>query len=56
VALGIASGKALLIALYFMHVRWEKGILRLAAAGGLLWLALLLLGTLDDYATRGWPK
>jgi cytochrome c oxidase subunit 4 len=54
VALAIAAAKGFVIALYFMHIRWEHGVVRLAAAGGLLWLAILLLGTLDDYATRAW--
>lgn len=54
VALAISAAKALVIALYFMHLRWEHGVVRLAAAGSLLWLAILLLGTLDDYATRTW--
>jgi hypothetical protein len=24
-------------------------------AGGLLWLGILMVGTLDDVITRGWP-
>ena len=54
IALGIAAGKALLIVLYFMHIRFTPGVRRLVAAGGLLWLGLLLLGTMDDYMTRAW--
>jgi hypothetical protein len=30
-----------------MHVRGSHGVLRLAVVGGLVWLALLLLGTME---------
>jgi cytochrome c oxidase subunit 4 len=54
IALAIAAGKALLIGLVFMHARWTGGLNRLVAAGGLLWLFILLAGAMDDYLTRGW--
>jgi cytochrome c oxidase subunit 4 len=54
IALLIAGTKALLIALYFMHLRWGPGIMRLVTAGGLLWLFILLAGVMDDYLTRAW--
>ena len=54
VALGIAAVKAVLIALYFMQLRYSSGLTRLILVVGLLWLALLLMGTLDDVFTRGW--
>ncbi len=55
VALGIAAVKAILIALFFMHARYSTGITRVVIAGGLLWLGILIIGTLDDVLTRGWP-
>ena len=54
VALAIAAAKTLLIALYFMHLRWSPGLLGLVALGAALWLAVLLGGSMDDYATRIW--
>ena len=54
VALAIAAAKTLLIALYFMHLRWSPGLLGLVALGAVLWLAILLGGSMDDYATRIW--
>jgi cytochrome c oxidase subunit 4 len=42
VALFIAAVKAVLIVLYFMHVRYGSPLVRLFAAGGFLWLAILL--------------
>ena len=54
VALAIAAAKTLLIALCFMHLRWSPGLLGLVALGAVLWLAILLGGSMDDYATRIW--
>ncbi len=54
IALAIAIVKALLIILFFMHARFSKGITRVAIGAGLLWLAIFLVGTLNDYISRGW--
>ncbi len=54
IALAIAGGKALLIVLWFMHLRFSASVMSLVAAGALLWLGLLLMGTMDDYMTRAW--
>jgi cytochrome c oxidase subunit IV len=54
VALGIAAIKAVLVALIFMHLHSAPSMIRLTAAAGLLWLAIMLAGTLDDVVTRGW--
>jgi len=40
--------------LFFMHVRYSTKLTRLVILGGLMWLAILLLLTLTDFATRGW--
>ncbi len=53
VALSIASVKMLLVALFFMHIRHSNKLTKLVVAGGLLWLAILLLLTMTDFATRG---
>ena len=53
VALGIASVKMILVALFFMHIRHSTKLTRLVVLGGLLWLAILLLLTMTDFATRG---
>lgn len=54
VALGIAAAKAILIGLYFMHLKYSFPQQRLAIPAALLWLAILIVGTLDDVLTRGW--
>ena len=53
VALSIAVVKMLLVALFFMHVRHSTKLTKLVVAGGLLWLMILLLLTMTDFATRG---
>jgi cytochrome c oxidase subunit 4 len=54
VALGIATIKAALVVLYFMHVRYSHRLIGLAVAAGLFWLGIFFALTLNDYLTRGW--
>ena len=54
VALAIACGKMMLVALFFMHVRYSTRLTRLVLVGGLLWLGILLMLSFVDFATRGW--
>jgi cytochrome c oxidase subunit 4 len=49
----IAFTKAVLIALYFMHVRYSSLLVQAAAGGTLIWLAILFGITMSDYTTRG---
>ena len=52
VALAIAVGKALLVGLYFMHLRYSSRLTWVFAAAGLFWLLILIGGTMDDILTR----
>ena len=52
VALAIAATKALLVALFFMHLRYSSGLSRVFAVVGLVWLAIMFSITLADYLTR----
>jgi cytochrome c oxidase subunit 4 len=52
VALAIASAKASLVGLYFMHLRRESALVRAFALAPLLFLALIILGTLSDTLFR----
>jgi cytochrome c oxidase subunit IV len=54
VALAIAIVKALLVVLYFMHVRYSSKLTWVFASAAFFWLLLLLAITASDYATRGW--
>ena len=51
----IAVVKALLVVLFFMHVRHSSRLTRIFAAAAFLWLGILLVGTLNDYLTRDRP-
>jgi cytochrome c oxidase subunit 4 len=52
VALAIASAKASLVALYFMHLRRESRLVLAVALVPLLVLALIIAGTLSDTLFR----
>jgi cytochrome c oxidase subunit IV len=52
--LGIAMTKALLVILFFMHVRWATRLTWVVAASGFVWLLILFGITMTDYLTRGW--
>jgi cytochrome c oxidase subunit IV len=54
VALAIAGLKAALIALFFMHLRASPPLTRLVGVAALLWLGILMVGTLDELLTRAW--
>jgi cytochrome c oxidase subunit 4 len=54
VALGIAVTKAVLVILYFMHVRYGDHIVKVFVAAGFLFLLIMLSITMSDYMTRGW--
>ncbi len=53
VALTIAVTKALLVILFFMHVRHSTRLTKLTALTGFFFLAILIFMTLNDYVTRG---
>jgi cytochrome c oxidase subunit 4 len=53
-ALAVAIIKAIVIALFFMHIRGSSRLLQLAAVAGVIWLLIMISLTLGDYSTRGW--
>jgi cytochrome c oxidase subunit IV len=52
VAVTVATVKAVLILLYFMHVRYSPPLTWLVAGAAFFWLAILFTLTLSDYYTR----
>ncbi len=54
VALLIATAKALLVALFFMHVLYSRRLIWLVACAALLWLGILFALTFSDYISRNW--
>jgi cytochrome c oxidase subunit 4 len=52
IALAIASIKATLVVLYFMHARYSPKRTQLVIVCSVFWLAIMLALTLADYDTR----
>ena len=53
-AFGISIAKTVLIVFIFMEVHYNKGVVRVFAGAGLVWLFLLFLLTFTDFLTRTW--
>ena len=54
VAITIAVIKALLVVLFFMHVKYSSRLTWVFAAAGFVWLVLMIGFTIADFDTRGW--
>jgi cytochrome c oxidase subunit IV len=52
IALGIATIKATLVILFFMHGKYSSRRTKLVIVSGFFWLAIMLGLTLADYSTR----
>jgi cytochrome c oxidase subunit 4 len=52
IALAVAVTKAVLVVLYFMHVRYSNRLTKIVVISGFFWLAILIVLTLSDYFTR----
>ena len=53
-AITIAFMKAILIILYFMHVRYSSRLLWIFVGAGFFWLGILFALSFADFFTRGW--
>jgi len=53
-AVSIAVIKAVLIILYFMHVRHSSHLVWVFVGAGFFWLGIMFALTFSDYLTRGW--
>jgi cytochrome c oxidase subunit IV len=54
IALAIAGFKAIIVVLFFMHVKYSTRLIKLILIAGVYWMGILLVLTLSDYLTRGW--
>jgi cytochrome c oxidase subunit 4 len=54
VAMLIATIKATLVILYFMHVKFSSRLTKVFVAASFLWLVILFAMTFMDYYTRDW--
>ncbi len=54
IALAIACTKALLVILYFMHVKYSSKLTWLFVAAGFLWFLIMVVITMTDFISRAW--
>ena len=54
IALAIATTKAVLVVLYFMHVRYSSKLTMLTVGAGIFMFLTLISLTLADYISRAW--
>ena len=56
VALAIATTKAMLVVLFFMHVKYSTRLTKLTVASGIFMFLVLIGMTMTDYFTRAWGR
>jgi cytochrome c oxidase subunit IV len=54
IALAVALGKASLVVIYFMGLRYNTPLTKVVAVAGFFWLTIMFGLTLNDYLTRAW--
>jgi cytochrome c oxidase subunit 4 len=54
IAMTIAVVKAVMVVLWFMHVKYSGKLVWVFSAAAFLWLGILLVLTFSDYVSRGW--
>jgi cytochrome c oxidase subunit 4 len=54
IALAIATTKAMLVVLFFMHVWYSSKLTKLAIFSGVFMFLVLISMTLTDYISRAW--
>lgn len=54
IAMSIAIAKAVLVILYFMHVKYSSGLTKFFIFIILLFLCIMFFFTFGDYMTRNW--
>jgi cytochrome c oxidase subunit 4 len=54
IALGIACFKAVVVILFFMHVKYQSGLIKMTVGAGFFTFLVLITMTLSDYISRAW--
>jgi len=54
IALAIASTKAVIVILFFMHVKYQSKLVKLTVSAGFFTFLVLITMTLTDYISRAW--
>ena len=56
VAIAIACTKAVLVVLFFMHVKYSSKLVKLTVAAGFFTFIVLVMMTMLDYVSRAWGQ
>jgi cytochrome c oxidase subunit IV len=54
VALAIACTKAVIVILFFMHVKYQSRLVKITVGAGFFTFLVLITMTLTDYMSRAW--
>jgi cytochrome c oxidase subunit 4 len=54
IALAIASFKAVIVILFFMHVKYQSRLIKMTVGAGFFTFLVLITMTLSDYMSRAW--
>jgi len=54
VALGIACFKAVIVILFFMHVKYQSRLIKMTVGAGFFTFLVLITMTMADYISRAW--
>jgi len=53
-ALAIASTKAVVVILFFMHVKYQSRLIKMTVGAGFFTFFVLIMMTMADYISRAW--
>ncbi len=54
IALGIATFKAVIVILFFMHAAYQSRLIKMTIGAGFFMFLVLITMTLTDYISRAW--
>jgi len=54
IALGIACTKAVIVILFFMHVKYQSNLIKMTVGAGFFTFLVLITMTMCDYISRAW--
>lgn len=56
IALAIASFKAVLVILFFMHAKYQSRLIKMTIGSGFFVFLVLIVMTMSDYMSRAWGQ
>lgn len=56
IALAIACFKAVIVILFFMHVKFQSRLIKMTVAAGFFTFLVLITMTMADYVSRAWGR